>query len=248
MTHTNGMSVLPVSSSSTVPNPSAGRLQAVRERLNAACVAAQRPTESVKLLAVSKTFSAQAVADMVSAGQAAFGENYIQEGVDKIADLAALRASAGLVWHCIGPIQSNKTRLVAEHFDWVQSVDRLKIAERLSAQRPTNLPPLQVCVQVNVDGGATKSGVQVSEATALAQAIHQLPGLQLRGLMCIPDPVDTFAAQVAIFGRARTLFDAWRAQGLPVDTLSMGMSSDLEAAVASGATMVRVGTALFGAR
>ena len=129
----------------------------------------------------------------------------------------------------------------------MQSVDRLKIAERLSAQRPTNLPPLQVCVQVNVDGGATKSGVQVSEATALAQAIHQLPGLQLRGLMCIPDPVDTFAAQVAIFGCARTLFDAWRAQGLPVDTLSMGMSSDLEAAVASGATMVRVGTALFGA-
>ena len=242
------MSVLPVSSSSTVPSPSAGRLQAVRERLDAACAAAQRPIESIALLAVSKTFSAQAVADMVSAGQTAFGENYIQEGVDKIADLAALRASAGLVWHCFGPIQSNKTRLVAEHFDWVQSVDRLKIAERLSAQRPTNLPPLQVCVQVNVDGGATKSGVQVSEATALAQAIHQLPGLQLRGLMCIPDPVDTFAAQVAIFGRARTLFDAWRAQGLPVDTLSMGMSSDLEAAVASGATMVRVGTALFGAR
>jgi pyridoxal phosphate enzyme (YggS family) len=242
------MSVLSVSSPSTVPSASLARLQAVRERLDAACLAAQRPTDSVRLLAVSKTFSAQAVADMVSAGQTAFGENYIQEGVDKIADLAVLRAATRLVWHCIGPIQSNKTRMVAEHFDWVQSVDRLKIAERLSAQRPANLPPLQVCVQVNVDGGATKSGVQISEATALAQAIQQLPGLQLRGLMCIPDPVDSFAGQVAIFDRARNVFESWRALGLPVDTLSMGMSGDLEAAVASGATMVRVGTALFGAR
>ena len=222
----------------------ATQLQAVHARIAAACHAAGRDPAQVGLLAVSKTFGAEAVRAAHAAGQTAFGENYIQEAVDKMAALADLP----LQWHCIGPIQSNKTRLVAEHFHWVQTVDRLKIAQRLSEQRPVHLPPLQVCLQVNVDGGATKSGVAPEELPALARAVTQLPRLQLRGLMCIPDPQPDDAAMRAVFLRARALYDELRAAGLPLDTLSMGMSGDLEFAVAAGSTLVRVGTAIFGGR
>jgi pyridoxal phosphate enzyme (YggS family) len=202
----------------------------------------------VTLLAVSKTQPPQAVAQAVAAGQRDFGENYVQEGVEKIQALRELLPAETLSWHCIGPLQSNKTRLVAEHFDWVQSVDRLKIAQRLSEQRPTALGPLQVCLQVNVDGGVNKSGVSPAELPALAQAVAKLPGLRLRGLMCIPEPADTVAAQRAVFDRAKALLDDLNAQGLALDTLSLGMSDDLEAAIASGSTLVRVGRAIFGSR
>jgi len=200
------------------------------------------------LLAVSKTFGPEAVAQAVAAGQRAFGENYIQEGVEKILALRASHPDAALQWHCIGPVQSNKTRLVAAHFDWVQSVDRLKIAQRLSEQRPLDLPPLQVCLQVNVDGGPTKSGVTPAELPALAEAVAQLPHLKLRGLMCIPEPVEGFEAQRAVFVQAKGLLDRLNAQGLALDTLSMGMSDDLDAAIAAGSTLVRVGRAIFGSR
>lgn len=224
-------------------------LQAQVERIAAACQQAGRGVTAVTLLAVSKTFSAEAVAETVAAGQRAFGENYIQEGVEKILALRASHPEAPLVWHCIGPIQSNKTRLVAEHFDWVQSVDRLKIAQRLSEQRPPGLAPLQVCLQVNVDGGANKSGVTPDELPALADAVALLPQLRLRGLMCIPEPAPDFESQRALFLRGKVLFDALQARhGASVDTLSMGMSDDLEAAVAAGATLVRVGRGIFGAR
>ena len=224
----------------------ADNLHQVQARIHAAAVAAGRDTGAVQLLAVSKTFGADAVREAFAAGQRAFGENYIQEAVDKIAALADLRTQ--LQWHCIGPIQSNKTRLVAEHFDWVHTVDRLKIAQRLSDQRPDTLAPLQVCIQVNVDGGATKSGVAADEALALAREVAVLPRLQLRGLMCIPEPAPDFEAACAVFAGAGGLFDALQAQGLALDTLSMGMSADLEAAIHSGSSLVRVGSAIFGAR
>ena len=226
----------------------AGNLQGLQERLAAACAAAGRDVKAVTLLAVSKTFGPQAVLDAVAAGQRAFGENYIQEGVEKVLALRALRPDLALEWHCIGPVQSNKTRLVATHFDWVQSVDRLKIAERLSAQRPEGLPPLQVSLQLNVDGGANKSGVTPDALAELAHAVAGLPGLRLRGLMCIPEPAPDFDSQRALFLRARGLFDELNAGGLKLDTLSLGMSDDLDAAVAAGSTMVRVGRAIFGSR
>jgi pyridoxal phosphate enzyme (YggS family) len=219
-------------------------LAQVRKRIELACLAAGRPANAVHLLAVSKTMPAQAVRDAHAAGQVAFGENYIQEGVDKIASLADLP----LEWHCIGPIQSNKTKLVAENFAWVHSIDRLKIAERLSAQRPANLPALQICLQVNVDGGSNKSGVTPAELLALAQAVAQLPHIQLRGIMTIPEPAENEAAARAVHRQAKDLFDGLKAAGLNVDTLSMGMTGDLEAAVAEGSTCVRVGTAIFGQR
>ena len=222
----------------------ANNLQQLRARLQQACTQAGRAPQEVTLLAVSKTFAADAVAQAYAAGQHAFGENYIQEAIEKIAALDHLP----LQWHCIGPIQSNKTRLVAEHFDWVHTVDRLKIAQRLSEQRPPHLAPLQVCIQVNVDGGPTKSGVAPQDALALARQVAVLPRLQLRGLMCIPEPAPDFVAACAVFARARSLFDSVIAAGVPLDTLSMGMSADLEAAVASGSTMVRVGSAIFGKR
>ena len=221
-----------------------GNLQHVRARIATACQRAGRGVEEVTLLAVSKTFGADAVRAAAAAGQRAFGENYIQEGVEKIAALRDL----GLMWHCIGPIQSNKTRLVAEHFDWVHTVDRLKIAERLSAQRPADLPPLNVCIQVNIDGGANKSGVAPGEALALARAVAALPQLKLRGLMSIPEIAPDFEAARAVQASARALFDQLNADGLGLDTLSMGMSDDLEAAIAAGSTMVRIGTAIFGSR
>lgn len=214
----------------------------------AACSQADRDVKAVTLLAVSKTFGPEAVADALAAGQTAFGENYIQEGVEKILALRVSHPQAAITWHCIGPVQSNKTRLVATHFDWVQSVDRLKIAQRLSEQRPDGLPPLQVCLQVNVDGGANKSGVAPDELSALAQAVAALPNLRLRGLMCIPEPAEGFDAQRALFLRAKALFDELNARGLALDTLSMGMSEDLDAAIAAGSTMVRVGRAVFGHR
>lgn len=216
-------------------------------RLQAACEAHGRAPASVRLLAVSKTFDADAVQQAWRAGQREFGENYIQEGVDKIARLCELQPDGAWVWHCIGPVQSNKTRLVAEHFDWLHTVDRLKIAQRLNEQRPAHLPPLNVCLQVNIDGGDTKSGVAPHEALGLAQALLALPRLRLRGLMTIPDPVDDM---VAVHTRARVLFeDLQRALALPdFDTLSMGMSGDMDAAVQAGSTMVRVGSAIFGTR
>jgi pyridoxal phosphate enzyme (YggS family) len=222
------------------------KLQQVRARIVTACTAAGRDPASVRLLAVSKTFPAEAVREARAAGQIAFGENYVQEGVGKIEALADLRA--GLEWHCIGPLQSNKTRPVAAHFDWVHSIDRLKIAERLAEQRPAELPPLQVCLQVNVDAGANKSGVPPAEALALARAVAALPRLRLRGLMAIPEPAPDFETQQALFLRAAAVFEEMRGAGLEVDTLSLGMSADLEAAIAAGSTMVRIGTAIFGGR
>lgn len=222
----------------------AQNLHAVQARIADACVKAQRPLDAVTLLAVSKTFGPEAVQEAYAAGQTQFGENYIQEAVQKITALRHLP----LQWHCIGPIQSNKTRVVAEHFDWVHTVDRLKIAQRLSEQRPSHLLPLQVCIQVNVDGGATKSGVAPQEALALAQQVATLPGLRLRGVMSIPEPATDFIAACAVFARVKAVFNALNAQGLALDTVSMGMSADMEAAVQSGSTMVRVGTAIFGGR
>jgi hypothetical protein len=222
----------------------AANLQSVHQRIAAACAAAGRDVNEVTLLPVSKTFGPEAVREAHAAGERAFGENYIQEAVEKQALLAELQ----LQWHCIGPIQSNKTRLVAAHFAWAQSVDRLKIAQRLAEQRPAELPPLNVCIQVNIDGGPTKSGVLPAEALALAREIVRLPRLVLRGIMTIPEPAESFEAQVAVHRRARALFDQLREAGLPLDTLSMGMTGDLEAAVHAGSTMLRVGTAIFGGR
>ncbi|HVK32976.1 MAG TPA: YggS family pyridoxal phosphate-dependent enzyme [Burkholderiaceae bacterium] len=224
----------------------AAKLQQVRHRISQACALAQRDVQSVTLLAVSKTFGPDTVREALAAGQRAFGENYVQEALAKIDALASLRPQ--LQWHLIGPLQSNKTREVAAAFDWVHTIDRLKVAERLSAQRPAGLPPLSVCVQVNVSGEASKSGVLPAEAAALARAVAALPRLRLRGLMSIPEPVEGFEAQRAPHRRLRALFDALRAEGLALDTLSMGMSADLEAAIAEGATLVRVGSAIFGAR
>ena len=222
----------------------AQNLHHVQARIADACGKARRPSDAVTLLAVSKTFGPEAVQEAYAAGQTRFGENYIQEAVQKITALRHLP----LQWHCIGPIQSNKTRVVAEHFDWVHTVDRLKIAQRLSEQRPAHLPALQVCIQVNVDGGATKSGVAPQDALVLAQQVAALPGLRLRGVMSIPEPATDFIAACAVFARVKAVFDALNAQGLALDTVSMGMSADMEAAVQSGSTMVRVGSAIFGGR
>ena len=230
----------------------AENLLQIQSRMARACDGAQRAPHSVGLLAVSKTFGADAVREAALAGQRAFGENYIQEAVDKIAQVKAMADVPPLIWHCIGPIQSNKTRLVAEHFDWVHTVDRLKIAQRLSDQRPADLPPLQICLQVNVDGGETKSGCSPQEALALAQAITALPRLQLRGVMSIPDPQHTPEAMLAVHQKVAAVFAQVRGSGLPgleaFDTLSLGMTDDLELAVQAGSTLVRVGSGIFGRR
>jgi pyridoxal phosphate enzyme (YggS family) len=206
----------------------------------------QPAPNSVTLLAVSKTFPAVTVREAFEAGQRRFGENYVQEAVDKIAELADLRAQ--IEWHLIGPLQSNKSRLVAEQFDWVHTVDRLKIAQRLNEQRPPHLPPLQVCVQVNTSGEASKSGVEPDQALALAQAVSQLPRLRLRGVMALPAPSSDASDQHQSLQKVRSVFDELRNQGLTLDTLSMGMSGDLEAAIEQGSTMVRIGSAIFGQR
>jgi pyridoxal phosphate enzyme (YggS family) len=243
----------------------ASNLQQVKQRIAAACAAAGRPANiltlaaeavvppgtarraaAVTLLAVSKTFGEAAVREAFAAGQRAFGENYVQEALAKIAALADLRPQ--LQWHLIGPLQSNKTRPVAEAFDWVHSVDRLKIAQRLSEQRPASLPPLQVCLQVNISGEASKSGLLPAEVPAVAQAVAALPRLVLRGLMSIPEPAADATAQRVPHRALRELLMQLNDRGLALDTLSMGMSADLETAVAEGATLVRVGTAIFGKR
>ena len=222
----------------------ASNLQAVNRAIAEAAQTAQRRAENVMLLAVSKTFPAAAVRAAYEAGQRAFGESYVQEALDKIAALRDLP----LEWHFIGPIQSNKTRAIAENFSWAHGVDRLKIAERLSAQRPPDLPPLNMCIQVNVSGEDSKGGVSPAEVLELAQAVAQLPQLRLRGLMAIPAPVDGLEAQRKPFASLRELMQQLNARGLELDTLSMGMSHDIEAAVLEGATIVRVGSAIFGSR
>jgi pyridoxal phosphate enzyme (YggS family) len=219
-------------------------LQAVRARIAAAAQQAGRDAEEIALLAVSKTVPPEQIREAAEAGQRAFGENYAQEGIGKMATLAAHR----LEWHFIGPLQSNKTRPVAEHFDWVHSVERLKVAERLAAARGAHLPPLQICVQVNVSGEASKSGVSPPETAALARAVASLPNLRLRGLMTIPEPSRDATLTRQRFAALRQLRDALNRDGLALDTLSMGMSHDLEEAILEGATIVRVGTAIFGER
>ena len=222
----------------------ASNLQAVRDAINAAATGAGRQANEISLLAVSKTFAPDALREAYLAGQTRFAESYVQEALDKI---AALR-DIPIEWHYIGPIQSNKTRAIAENFAWVHSVDRLKIAERLSEQRPAQLPELQVCLHVNISMETSKSGVVPDEAGALAHAIAKLPGLKLRGLMAVPAPSDDFAAQRLPFAQLRRLRNQLNRQGLQLDTLSMGMSHDFAAAIAEGATIVRIGTAIFGVR
>ena len=226
----------------------ASRLQEVRQRIARACAAAGRGVDSVTLLAVSKSCEPERVREAHAAGQRRFGENYVQEALAKMDALADLRA--GIEWHLIGPLQSNKTRAAAERFDWVHSVDRYKLAERLSAQRPPGLAPLQVCLQVNISGEASKSGLAPADVSALARAVARLPRLALRGLMAIPEPGGDISAMRRPHRALRELLAALqREPGLAgLDTLSMGMSADLEAAIAEGATLVRVGTAIFGER
>jgi pyridoxal phosphate enzyme (YggS family) len=226
----------------------AASLAAVRARIASAALTAGRDPATITLLAISKTVEAARLAEALAAGQRAFGENYVQEALPKMASLAAAGGNADAEWHFTGPIQSNKTAAIAAHFAWAHGVDRLKIAERLSAQRPANLPPLQVCVQVNVSGEASKAGCAPREAVDLCRQVAALPHLKLRGLMCLPAPAATLEDARAPFARLRELCDEARAAGLALDTLSMGMSDDLEAAIAEGATLVRVGSAIFGAR
>lgn len=222
----------------------ADNLAAVQTRIAHAARACGRDPRNIQLLAVSKMQSPQAVCEAVEAGQRDFGENYLQEALDK--QIAV--ANPALIWHFIGPIQSNKTRAIAENFAWVHSVDRLKIAQRLSVQRPTNAPPLNVCIEVNVSDEASKSGVLPEAAAALAEQVAALPQLKLRGLMALPAPTSDLQQQRQAFAQLRALFDALNQRGLNLDTLSMGMSDDMEAAIAEGATIVRIGTAIFGAR
>lgn len=230
----------------------ANKLQSVRAQISDACQQCGRQPDVVALLAVSKTFPAEAVREAALAGQRAFGENYIQEAVEKIAAVRAMPDVPPLQWHCIGPIQSNKTKLVAQHFDWVHTVDREKVAQRLNEQRPDDMAPLQVCIQVNVDGGETKSGCSPQEALALAKAIASLPRLQLRGVMSIPDMQPTPEDMLAIHRQVVQVFESIRASGIDGlqqwDTVSLGMTADMHTAIAAGSTMVRVGSGIFGAR
>lgn len=243
-TMTNGAEATKLEPETPARGAPCERLRAVQARIVQAAHDAGRADDSVRLLAVSKTFGADAVRALAACGQRAFGENYLQEALEK----QALLGDLPLVWHFIGPIQSNKTRAIAERFSWVHGIDRLKIADRLSAQRPPDLPPLQVCIEVNVSGEASKGGVPVAELPALAEAVSKLPRLRLRGLMAIPAPTPDPDAQRAAFRQVREACEGLRAGGHALDTLSMGMSADLEAAILEGATIVRVGTALFGER
>jgi pyridoxal phosphate enzyme (YggS family) len=223
-------------------------IEQVRQTIAAAAQAAGRDPESVSLIAVSKTFGPEAVIAAADAGQRAFGENYLQESLDKMLAVKSLRPDLTLEWHFIGPIQSNKTRSVAEHFDWVHAVNREKIAKRLSEQRPGHLPPLQICLQVNLSGEDSKSGVSPADVIPLARAVSAMPGLCLRGLMAIPEPAEDTERQRAPFSLLRQLAQQLREAGIDTDTLSMGMSADMAAAIAEGANMVRIGTAIFGKR
>ena len=224
----------------------ADKLMQVRARIAASCAGAGRDVQTVTLLAVSKTQPADAVRAAHAAGQRGFGENYVQEAIDKMAALADLRGD--IEWHLIGPLQSNKTRVVAEQFDWVHSVDRLKIAQRLSEQRPAHLPPLQLCLQVNISGEASKSGLSPAVVADVARAVAGLPRLRLRGLMAIPEPAQDIESQRKPHAALRRLMQGLVREGLALDTLSMGMTADLEAAILEGATIVRIGTAIFGSR
>lgn len=226
----------------------AQNLQAVDHTIVAAANACGRSRNDVQLLAVSKTFPPEAVVEAIDAGQRAFGENYLQEALDKQAAVSAAAPGIHVEWHFIGPIQSNKTRPIAANFAWVHTVDRLKVAQRLSEQRPSGMPPLNICLQVNISGEASKSGISAEELPGLARAVALLPNLRLRGLMAIPEPEPDLVRQRAPFARLRALLEALRDDGMPVDTLSMGMSGDMAAAVAEGATIVRVGSAIFGSR
>ena len=232
----------------TLPSVLQANLQAVHERITKAARAAGRDPSSVRLLAVSKAFPAATVARAAHAGQQAFGENYAQEAVAKMDEVGTLAPALDLEWHFVGPIQSNKTRLIAERFDWVQSVDRIKVAERMSDQRPPDLAPLNVLLQVNVSREASKGGVAPSEVIEVARAVAKLPRLRLRGLMAIPAPQIDIAKQRIALAEMKQLFERLRGDGFDVDVLSIGMSADLEIAIAEGSTMVRVGTAIFGER
>lgn len=229
-------------------SPISDNLQAVHDRIATAARIAQRSSNDIMLLAVSKTFGPQAVIEAARAGQSAFGENYVQEAVDKMAAVHAMAQGLQLQWHFIGPIQSNKTRLIAQHFDWVHSVEREKIAQRLSEQRAPELPPLNICLQVNISGESSKSGVTPQDTFTLAQRVASMPRLKLRGLMAIPEPTEDSEKQRAAFRHLRELLEECNRQGLAMDTLSMGMSADLEGAIAEGATIVRIGSAIFGKR
>lgn len=226
----------------------ADRLQAVNRRIKTAALAAHRDPSTVSLLAVSKTFGPEAVLEAVHAGQRAFGESYLQEALEKIDALKKMAPDVVLTWHFIGPIQSNKTKAIAEHFDWVHAVDREKVAQRLSDQRPDHLPPLNICLQVNISAEESKSGVLSEEVIPLALTIAGLPKLRLRGLMAVPAPTDDMAAQCRAFAAVAELHAQLQSLGFAVDTLSMGMSDDLASAVAEGATIVRIGSAIFGKR
>ena len=228
-------------------NDIAHNLAQVRDKISAAALRCGRASEDVALLAVSKTKPASAVAEAIDAGQRAFGENYVQEGVDKIRHFQE-QGVTGLQWHFIGPLQSNKSRLVAEHFDWCHTVDRLRIASRLSDQRPAGMPPLNILIQINISDEQSKSGIPLAELDALAAQVAELPGVCLRGLMAIPAPVSNYERQFAVAQQMAVAFDALKLRYPTVDTLSLGMSDDMEAAIAAGSTLVRIGTAIFGAR
>ncbi len=228
-------------------NDIAHNLAQVRDKISAAALRCGRASEDVALLAVSKTKPASAVAEAIDAGQRAFGENYVQEGVDKIRHFQE-QGVIGLQWHFIGPLQSNKSRLVAEHFDWCHTVDRLRIASRLSDQRPAEMPPLNILIQINISDEESKSGIPLAELDALADQVAELPGVCLRGLMAIPAPVSNYERQFAVAQQMAVAFDALKLRYPTVDTLSLGMSDDMEAAIAAGSTLVRIGTAIFGAR
>ncbi|MEN9867619.1 MAG: hypothetical protein RL748_3209 [Pseudomonadota bacterium] len=238
----------PSATDPAIMSPIPEKLQAVRGAIARVAAACGRDSAQVRLLAVSKTFGAQEVLHAVQAGQVSFGENYLQEAIDKMAEMHILAPNSMLEWHFIGPIQSNKTRPIAEHFAWVHTVERVKIAQRLSEQRPADLPDLNICLQVNISGEASKSGVAPDQLLELAQAVQALPRLKLRGLMAIPEPCDDPARQRQPFAQVRALRDMLAQHGIVLDTLSMGMSADMSAAIAEGATMVRVGSAIFGAR
>ncbi len=228
-------------------NDIAHNLAQVRNKISAAASLCGRVSEDITLLAVSKTKPASAVAEAIQAGQRAFGENYVQEGVEKVLHFREAGVD-GLQWHFIGPLQSNKSRLVAEHFDWCHTVDRLRIASRLSEQRPAHLPPLNVLIQVNISDEESKSGISLTEVDSLADAIMELKGLTLRGLMAIPAPESEYVRQFAVAGQMAVAFTRLKTRYPTIDTLSLGMSDDMDAAIAAGSTMVRIGTAIFGAR
>ncbi|MEX9254239.1 YggS family pyridoxal phosphate-dependent enzyme [Pseudenterobacter timonensis] len=228
-------------------NDIAHNLAQVRDKISAAATRCGRASEEVTLLAVSKTKPASAIAEAIAAGQRAFGENYVQEGVDKIRYFHEA-GNRDLQWHFIGPLQSNKSRLVAENFDWCHTVDRLRIATRLSDQRPAGMTPLNVLIQINISDENSKSGIALADLDALAEQVAALPGLTLRGLMAIPAPESNYERQFAVARQMAVAFEALKMRYATVDTLSLGMSDDMEAAIAAGSTMVRIGTAIFGAR